>query len=292
MKRDSSPPEAIRVSGPNGAPGLVETSNSTRSVPAGPGSASAIAVRKRAESSLSGEKLGGDRGIQPRCRLTTLVSQLPCRFGIGLPRGQEGAVELGEMLAAGLDGRQLVAHLCAERGERVGLDAMLARQSANVEQPSFDLVETRWIEGQRVGGAGNSVLGLASLDQRSVQRGESFSEQRMVGCSAFDPPRRVTQLRDRAFRAAEQLVEPGQGFARLEAGLHSAALFRQALFLAFLWSQALDFRARMLQPFAVALRRRRLGARRARSASIWVTSVQAAATAPVSSLPNASSKAR
>ena len=33
MKRDSSPPLAIRVSGANGAPGLVETSNSTRSLP-------------------------------------------------------------------------------------------------------------------------------------------------------------------------------------------------------------------------------------------------------------------
>ena len=48
MKRDNSPPEAIRTSGPNGAPGLVETSNSTRSRPAAPGSAGAITVRKRA----------------------------------------------------------------------------------------------------------------------------------------------------------------------------------------------------------------------------------------------------
>jgi hypothetical protein len=54
MNRDSSPPLAIRVSGPNGAPGLVETSNSTRSVPDGPGSAETMAVRKRAESSFNG----------------------------------------------------------------------------------------------------------------------------------------------------------------------------------------------------------------------------------------------
>ena len=52
--RDNSPPDAMRVSAPKGAPGFVETSNSTRSVPAGPGSPAAIAVRKRAASSFSG----------------------------------------------------------------------------------------------------------------------------------------------------------------------------------------------------------------------------------------------
>ena len=54
MNRDNSPPDAIRLSGPNGAPGLVEISNSTRSLPVGPGSAAAITVRKRAASSFNG----------------------------------------------------------------------------------------------------------------------------------------------------------------------------------------------------------------------------------------------
>jgi hypothetical protein len=54
MKRDSSPPEAIRTSGPNGAPGLVETSNSIRSVPATDGSGLADRGAEAGESSFSG----------------------------------------------------------------------------------------------------------------------------------------------------------------------------------------------------------------------------------------------
>ncbi len=80
MKRDSSPPEAIRSSGPNGAPGLVETSNSTRSRPVADGAASAMAVRKRADRALSGasspatarpgaqRRLCGRRSAPPRPR--------------------------------------------------------------------------------------------------------------------------------------------------------------------------------------------------------------------------------
>src|SRR3546814_1741163 len=57
MKRESSPPEAILTSGAKGAPGLVEISNSTRSMPWAPhcpSSCGATTVRKRAASSFSG----------------------------------------------------------------------------------------------------------------------------------------------------------------------------------------------------------------------------------------------
>ncbi len=57
MKRDSSPPEAIFASVPNGAPGFVATSKCTRSVPCSPQSASesgVSTVRNRALSSRSG----------------------------------------------------------------------------------------------------------------------------------------------------------------------------------------------------------------------------------------------
>ena len=57
MKRDSSPPEAILPIGPNGWPGLVQTSNATRSAPSGPQSASGSGsswTRIRARSSRSG----------------------------------------------------------------------------------------------------------------------------------------------------------------------------------------------------------------------------------------------
>ena len=64
MKRDSSPPDAIRVSGPNGAPGLVETSNSTRSVPAGPASAGGDRGAEARRVELQRRKLAGDGGVE------------------------------------------------------------------------------------------------------------------------------------------------------------------------------------------------------------------------------------
>ena len=66
MKRDSSPPLAIRVSGPNGAPGLVDTSNSTRSMPDGPGSASAERGAELRRIELQRRKLAGDRRVELR----------------------------------------------------------------------------------------------------------------------------------------------------------------------------------------------------------------------------------
>src|SRR6185369_11072449 len=82
-------------------------------------------------------------------------------------------------------------------------------------------------------------------------------QQRMVRRSTFDPPRRLPQLRKRTFRAAEQLVEPGQRFSSLQARLHRRTLFGEARFFAFLGRESLDLAARMFEPFAVALRRRR-----------------------------------
>ena len=92
MKRDSSPPEAIRVSGPNGAPGLVETSNSTRSVPGGPGSASPIAVRKRAESSLSGASSAATAASSRAAASRRCAAERLRRRGIGCraPRPARG----------------------------------------------------------------------------------------------------------------------------------------------------------------------------------------------------------
>ena len=52
--RDSSPPDAILSSGPDGAPGLVATVKATVSRPSGPGSAGDTTVRNTARSILSG----------------------------------------------------------------------------------------------------------------------------------------------------------------------------------------------------------------------------------------------
>ena len=66
-KRASSPPEAIAPSAPNGAPGLVAISNSTRSAPDGPARSSASGLDGDAEAGLvqlQGRELGLDGGGQ------------------------------------------------------------------------------------------------------------------------------------------------------------------------------------------------------------------------------------
>ena len=53
-KRDNSPPEAMRFSGPGGVPGLVATVKVTPSLPSGPESPAATSVAKTARSILRG----------------------------------------------------------------------------------------------------------------------------------------------------------------------------------------------------------------------------------------------
>ena len=81
-----------------------------------------------------------------------------------------------------------------------------------------------------------SSASLASISARSSAASAS-AEQRMVGGAALDPPGRLPKLRQRAFRPAEQLVEPGQRFPGLHARLHRRALLGQARLLAFLGRQ-------------------------------------------------------
>ncbi len=138
---------------------------------------------------------------------------------------------------------------------------MLAGEAADVEQPRLGLLQPRGIERHRFGGAGDPVLGLARLDQRAVERRQRFGEQRMVGGAALDPPRRLAELRERAVRPAEQLIEAGQRFAGLEPRLHRRALLGEACLLAGFGRQRLDLGAGMLEPFAVALGGRGGGAR-------------------------------
>ena len=186
MKRDSSPPDAIRVSGPNGAPGLVETSNSTRSVPDGTGFGGGDRGAEARRVELQRCKLGQHRRVEPRGRVTTSQAQARRRTANTSVRARlELPVQRLDMLAAGVDRRELRAHLFAERRQRVGLDAVLAGEAADVEQPRLDLLQPRGIEGERVGRAGDPVLGLARL--RSAPGRATRAPRR----AADDRPRRA-----------------------------------------------------------------------------------------------------
>ena len=203
---------------------------------------------------LQRRQLSGHRRVQPRRRLRALTRSWP------RPPRQRAARPPASPLPARRSARRrprspACAEFLAERGQRVGLDPVLARQPANVEQPRLDRLQPRRVERQRLGGAGDLVLGLAGLDHRPVEAGQRLGQQRMVGGAALDPPGRLPQLCQRPFRAAEQLVEPGQRLAGLGAGLHRRPLLGQLRFLARLPAPARRFPGGMLQPVAVALGR-------------------------------------
>ena len=162
-------------------------------------------------------------------------------------------VQLGDMIVASVQRRELLAHLRAERRKGVRLDPMLARQRANVEQPRFSLIQPPGIEGQRIRCPCNPILGLAGFDYSSIQSREGLSQQRMLSGAAFDPPGGLPELCDGAVRAAEHLVEASQRLPGLQAGLHCRPFFGQTRLLTFLRGQGLDLLARVLEIFPVAL---------------------------------------
>src|SRR5256714_970093 len=121
MKRDSSPPEAMRASGPNPAPGFVATSKCTRSQPCSPQSFSARAVstvRKRALSRRS----GFSSAATPASRR---AAESGLRPGI--------AVELADRLGQGFGQTFGVLQQCAAGGEAI-LFVFLRREQIELVQ--------------------------------------------------------------------------------------------------------------------------------------------------------------
>ena len=231
MKRDSSPPDAIRVSGAERRPGLVETSNSTRSVPDGPGSAAAMRGAEARGVELERRKLGRDRRVEARRGFAPLAAQRRRRGGIGLARRDKLPVELGDPLAAGLDRRELLAHLRrrAPRAASGSTRCLRARPRMSNSRASACSSRAGSNASASAARAIRSSASLASISARSSAASASASK-RMVGRAALDPPRRLAQLGERAVRSAEQLVEAGQRFARLERRPASPRAPRQGAF--------------------------------------------------------------
>ena len=115
MKRESSPPDAIFVIGAKGAPGLVETSNSTRSWPVSVSGLGASTVRKARAIELKRHQLGGDGRIK-------LLSSRTTRFGyhVGFSqkddaRSIDSGFETSDPRAAVVDDLQSLAKLLRNR---------------------------------------------------------------------------------------------------------------------------------------------------------------------------------
>ena len=209
MKRDSSPPLAIRVSGPNGAPGLVETSNSTRSVPRGSGLGRSDGGTEPGGIQLQRRKLGGHRGVErfapPNAAGCSALrppahnwSRAACQFA---HRAGRSARRSARSAPAG-------SRICSPSAASASASTRCLRASAaDIEQPRFDRFEPRRVERQGVGRAGDPVLRLAGLDQRPVERRQRLGQQGVISRPALDPPRRQPQLGERAVGPAKQLVE-------------------------------------------------------------------------------------
>ena len=300
MKRDNSPPDAILVSGPNGAPGLVDTSNSTRSVPDGPASASRDRGAEPRGIELERRQLAGHRCVEPRRRrrCALAVSALAAaRISARAPRPARAPARRSVRRHASIAASRACI-VAPSAGQRVGLDAMLARQrrecrTAAPRPPRAGPDRMR----QRLGGAGDLVLGLAGLDQRPVERGQRLGQQRMVGGDPLDPPRRLAaSCASAAVGPAEQVVEPASASrSALRRRLHRRPRLGQLRSSSpGSGASAAISPTAMVEPVAVALGRRRAPARCLGQFGLQPRRPRPRAARPraVSIRPNASSKAR
>ncbi|MCQ6507901.1 hypothetical protein NPM20_24080, partial [Vibrio parahaemolyticus] len=81
------------------------------------------------------------------------------------------------------------------RGEIVGLDAMLARHTAQFEQARLILFQRPWVEGEGTARLDQLFLGSRRLDHRAIDRSQRFAERGMILGNAFQHARRLAQLR-------------------------------------------------------------------------------------------------
>ena len=80
-------------------------------------------------------------------------------------------------------------------GEIVGLDAMLARHTAQFEQARLILFQRPWVEGEGTARLHQLFLGSRRLDHCAIDRREGFAERGMILGDAFQHPRCLAQLR-------------------------------------------------------------------------------------------------
>ena len=195
MKRDSSPPEAIRVSGPNGAPGLVETSNSTRSVPDGPGLGGGDCGAEARGVELQRSQLGRDRRHRaappPRCRCSLKRGG---SGSISFARGEQLRVELARSARRRPRSPPAARASASPRAAScVGLDAMLAGKAADVEQPRLGLPP--------------AAPGRTSSPPPLARSGPRLRSPRSARGRAPPAPRRATGDRPRRARSAAPPAE-------------------------------------------------------------------------------------
>ena len=300
MKRDSSPPLAIRVSGANGAPGLVETTNSTRSRPRAPHCPSASGLDQGAEPGgveLERRQLARDRGVEPArgggARRAQPARPLPHRR-----RGARGTArsQLGEAALRRPRAPRAARPSSAASAGSASASTRCLRASARISNSRASASSSR--AGSKVSASaarGERVLGLGRLDQRPVERRQRLGQQRMLAADPLEPAQRLAQLRQRRLRSPSSKAgrpaarssasrAPFCMLARSSASSASSPCSRR---------QPAELGDRMFEPFAVA-RRERQSSRAPRRAPLRPRPRprQARSAAPASIRPKESSRAR
>ena len=217
MKRDSSPPEAIRASGPNGAPGLVATSKCTRSQPCSPHSASASGVstvRNRALSRRSGFSSAATAASSRRggalARLRDADSAAAMKRRARLGGSRSPSARHPRRRPRSSPSRSAISSRSTGRSATV--TSMLAGERAQREQPLLDLLELARVEFERARRAGRARPAPRRFPRRRArpprQRRSSRPWARSRG--ALEPAQRAGERRLRAALAvdlADRLVK-------------------------------------------------------------------------------------
>ena len=243
MKRDSSPPAGDPGQRAERRAGIGRDFEldpvGARTDPARPRRSRCGTARRRASAGASSAATAASSRAAASCR-SPLSAVASSRIATRAPAPARGRARRSARRRP--RSRPACARISlAERGQRIGLDPMLAREPANVEQPRLGRFEPRRIERQRVGGASDPVLGLARLDHRPVERRQRLGQQGMVGGAALDPPRRQREAAParrpirRAVRRARSALSPA-----FSPGLHRRALLGQPGLLARLGRQRVD----------------------------------------------------
>ena len=219
------------------------------------------------------------RGIELERDELALHRSIELERGGGTRLGQRGGggviggarlgqlrLERGEPLFAGLERRELGFELARQTRQLVGLDAVLARHCAQLEQPRLVILEAGGIEPQIGLRLAQLLLGNRALDHRAVDRSERVGKRGMVLGDAFEHARRLAELGEPAIRSFEPILDRQQILGDLFRTLHRPAAIGERFLLARLGRERAQFADGMFEPLAVARRgvdrRARFGERR------------------------------
>ena len=147
-------------------------------------------------------------------------------------RPQDGRIQLR---FAAFDRIKRSAHLAHLGRKLIYLASMLARQCAELEQPSFRFIECCRIMQKGFGSCAELVFSFTGLDQRSVKRRQGLCKQRMLTANPIKPTGGNTQTCKGRIRTLPDMAQFFQVAGKLLTLLHSRTRFREPRLFARLW---------------------------------------------------------